>query len=108
MPCDLLTGGNLLLGDAFIYETEDRPRHVGMSYATELVALNGAGVHPVNACGSHQRPLVKIILLAVVKRCLFTSSPPSSRESTWKSEGPSGLCFDSLPQHLRATGSLTG
>lgn len=107
MPCDLLTGGNLLLGDAFIYETEDRPRRVGMSYATELVALNGAGVHLVNACGSRQRPLVKIILLAVVKRCLFTSSP-SSRESTWKSEGPSGLCFGSLSQHVRATGSLAG
>lgn len=107
MPCDLLTGGNLLLGDAFIYETEDRPRRVGMSYATELVALNGAGVYPVNACGSRQRPLVKIILLAVVKRCLFTSSP-SSGESTWKSEGPSGLCFGSLSQHVRATGSLAG
>lgn len=80
---------------------------MGMSYETELVALNGAGVHPINACGGRQRPLVKIILLAVVERCLFTSSP-SSRESTWKSEGPSGLCFDSLSQHFRATGSLAG
>lgn len=50
MPCDLLTESNLLLGDAFIYEAEDRPRHTGVAYGTGFVVLNVAGVHPVNAC----------------------------------------------------------
>lgn len=31
MPCDLSAESSLLLGDAFIYETEDTPWHVGVS-----------------------------------------------------------------------------
>lgn len=50
MPCDLLTESNLLLGDAFIYEAEDRPWHIGVSYEAELAVLSVAGIHPVNAC----------------------------------------------------------
>lgn len=88
MPCDLSAESSLLLGDAFIYETEDTPWHVGVS------CLACSWLPTVSM------PVESIKGLLLFSFCFlllndFFPPPLHHLESAWESEALP-LCFHSF------------